>query len=183
MSTATQPITIEEYAQLPALERPTELVRGRIVDMNVPKPKHGYVCINIAAELRQHARQNDLGRVFGNDSGVITERDPDTLRGADVSYYSFDRLPRGPLPEGYFNVPPELVFEVRSPDDRWGEILQEVGEYLSAGVKVVCVVDPETDTAQVHRNDQPPVTAARDDTLDLDDAVPGFRPRLAEFLE
>lgn len=183
MSTATQPITIEEYARLPASERPTELVRGRIVEMNVPKPKHGYVCGNIYYALRKHADEHDLGRAFSNDSGVVTERDPDTLRGADVSYYSFDRLPRGPLRDGYFNVPPELVFEVRSPDDRWGEILQNVGEYLSAGVKVVCVVDPATDTAQVHRNDQPPVTAGRDDTLDLDDAVPGFRPRLAEFLE
>ena len=33
--------------------------------------------------------EHDLGHVLSNDSGVITERDPDTVRGADISFYSY----------------------------------------------------------------------------------------------
>ena len=41
-----------------------------------------------------------------NDSGVVTERDPDTLRGADVAFYCFARVPRESLPRArYLDVP------------------------------------------------------------------------------
>ena len=52
------------------------------------------------------------------------------------------------MPQGYLPVGAELVFEVRSPGDRWGRILGlKIGEYLEAGVKVVCVLDQMTDAA------------------------------------
>ena len=66
----------------------------------------------------------------------------DSVRGGDVVFYSYTRLPRGPIPEGYLEVVPELVFEVRSPSDRWAKITAKVGEYLDAGVLVACVLDP-----------------------------------------
>jgi hypothetical protein len=63
--------------------------------------------------LGGHLDRHDTGRLVGNDSGVVTEHEPDTVRGADVAYYSYERIPRGPLPRGrYLTVMPELVFEV-----------------------------------------------------------------------
>ena len=57
----------------------------------------------------------------------ITERDPDTLRGADFAFYSYTQVPKGSFPKrGYLKVPPDLVVEVRSPDDRWKNILSIV---------------------------------------------------------
>ena len=64
---------------------------------------------------RQFCDEHNLGHVVSNDSGVVTERDPDTVRGADVAFYSYGRVPPGPFPRGYLAVAPELVFEVRSP--------------------------------------------------------------------
>ena len=39
-------------------------------------------------------------------------------------------------------IVPDLIVEVRSEDDRWGDILAKVHEYLDAGVVVVIVLDP-----------------------------------------
>src|SRR5262245_46508192 len=135
-------LTAEQFRLLPDTGRPSELVRGRVVEMSLPAPRHGYYCGNICRVVGNHVAAKGLGRVMTNDSGVITERDPDTVRGGDVVYYSYERLARGPLPEGYLNVAPELVFEVRSPSDRWTKITAKVGEYLEAGVLIVCVLDP-----------------------------------------
>src|SRR5688572_979655 len=116
MSTVTEPLlTAEQYRLLPTDGRRTELIRGKVVEMNVPAPRHGYYCSKVDRILGNFAEEHDLGRVMCNDSGVVTERGPDTVRGADVCYYSYRSVPRGPLPEGYLPVPPELVFEVRSP--------------------------------------------------------------------
>src|SRR5207244_1669587 len=134
MSIVQTLLTAEEFARLPDRGRPTELVRGRIVEMNVPFPRHGQVCGQTAYLLKDYLRTDDRGQVVTNDSGVITERDPDTVRGGDVCFYSYTRVPKGPLPQGYLSVVPDAVFEVRSPDDRWSKITAKVAEYLNAGV-------------------------------------------------
>jgi len=120
---------------------------------------------------------------MSNDSGVITDREPDTVRGADVSYYSFSRLPRGPLAEGYGNEIPELVVEVRSPGDRWRDIQKKITEYLQAGVLAVVVLDPGPRTAHVFSADDPPRTLGAEDELTLPGILDGFRVRVGRFFE
>jgi Uma2 family endonuclease len=177
-------LTIEEYVRLPADGRKTELVRGRIVEVPPTYPFHGYVCGRIYKAVEQFVEAGKLGRVMTNDSGVVTERDPDTLRGADVCYYSYKRLPAGPLPrDSYLTVMPELVFEVGSPSDRRSKVLAKVTEYLTAGVTVVCVVNPDAGTAVVYRDNQDPETFAADAELALPDVLPGFRVPLRQFFE
>jgi Uma2 family endonuclease len=120
---------------------------------------------------------------MSNDSGVITQRDPDTLRGADVAYYSFDRLTREPLAKGYGPEVPELVVEVRSADDRWRDIQEMAVEYLKAGVLVVVVLDPERRSGHIFNVDEPPATLREDDKLTLPGMLEGFRVRLDRFFE
>ncbi len=154
MSTATKSAptalyTAEEYAALPDDGRLTELVKGEIVEMPSPTPSHGYVCGNIYWAVRSYVQPRDLGRVVTNDSGVITERGPDTMRGPDVAFYSYDRVPRGPLPAGYWPAP-ELAVEVRSPSERTSNVLAKVSEYLAAGVTEVWLVEPADTTVMVY---------------------------------
>lgn len=184
IATPTQPmlLTAEEYSALPDDGRTTELVRGRIVEMPSPTSSHGYYCGNIAGLLRDHIRPRDLGRIVTNDSGVRTERGPDTVRGPDVSFYSYSRVPRGPLPSGYWPAP-ELVFEVRSPSDRWAAITAKVGEYLTAGVLVVCVLDPETESMMVYPANAIARRLTADDELTLPEALPDFRVPIRQFFD
>jgi hypothetical protein len=42
-----------------------------------------------------------LGRILISDSGINTKRDPDTVRGADIAFYSYARMPKGPAPNDY----------------------------------------------------------------------------------
>ena len=91
-------LSAAEYAQLPDRGVPTELVRGRAIERNVPAPRHGEICANITTLINPHVRGRGMGRVVSNDGGIRTERDPDTVRGGDVAYYSYVRVPQGPLP-------------------------------------------------------------------------------------
>jgi Uma2 family endonuclease len=183
MSVATTEalLTAEEYLRLPDNGQPTELVRGRIVPMNMPKPRHGEICVQAAYLLRRFLDDNDLGRVVGNDAGILTRRGPDTVRGADIAFYSFAKVPKGPLPNDYLPVPPEVVFEVRSPGDRWSEIHAKVGEYLTAGVQVVCVLDDQTETAHVFPADDTPRTYTGEQELVLPGVLAGFRVAVRRF--
>jgi Uma2 family endonuclease len=172
---AAQRLTAEQFGMRPDPGHPEELVRGTIVAMPPPKPRHGQICGEVYFVVRQAAAEHNLGHVVCNDSGVITERDPDTVRGADIAFYSYARVPRGPLPDGYLPVPPDVVFEVRSPSDRDPEVLEEVAEYLNAGVGAVVVLDPEARSAHVHIAGRDVVVLGPGDELALPEWLGPFR--------
>lgn len=175
-------LTADEFWALPESARPMELVRGRIDYMNVPGPRHGQLCGRADRIFGNFVDEHDLGHVLTNDSGVITEHEPDTVRGMDVCFYSYSRLPKGPLPAKYVGVVPELVVEVRSPDDRWKRILRKVTEYLEAGVTAVCVLDPKTESAHLYSADAELLLKA-DELLTFPDILPGFAVPVRRFFE
>lgn len=176
-------LTAEEFALLPDRGRPVELVRGKVVELNVPFPRHGEICVQTVYLMRQYLEVDRRGRVVSNDSAVITERNPDSVRGVDVSYFSFAKVPPGPLPQGYLAVVPDLVFEVRSSDDRWKKILAKVAEYLNAGVLAVCVLDPEPQTIHVFSSDRPARILTVDEELTLPEILGDFRVLVRRFFE
>jgi Uma2 family endonuclease len=175
MATVEKLLTAEEYRLTPDTGQPTELVRGKIVPLNMPSPRHGQICARVVRFLGDYVESHDLGHVVSNDSGILTQHDPDSVRGADVAYYRYARVPRGPFPEGYLPVAPELVFEVRFPGDRWKEILAKVVEYLDAGVLAVCVLDPGTQTARVYSEDQPEQRFTAEEELVVSEVLSDWR--------
>jgi Uma2 family endonuclease len=185
MATTERLITLEEYLQLlPNLDQPTELVRGRMVTMNPPYPWHGYVCGRVVLIVGGFIETNDRGYPTCNDSGVVTEQDPDTLRGADFAFYSYQRVPKGTFKQkGYMPIAPDLVIEVKSPNDQWKDILEKVAEYLNAGVTVVCVLDPERQTATIYHADQPEQTLTAEQTLTFPQVLSGFSVDVKRFFE
>jgi Uma2 family endonuclease len=177
-------LTAEEFGELPDNGVRMELVRGVPVPMNMPFPRHGEVCVNVSYLLRRFLEDHPIGRAIGNDSGVVTERGPDTVRGADVAFYSFQRVPPGPLPRrGYLAVMPEVVFEVRSVSDRWSQIQAKVAEYLTAGVDTVVVLDEQTQRAWVYRDTDDPVELGPDQELVLPAPLDGWRVPVRRFFE
>jgi Uma2 family endonuclease len=174
-------MTAKEFLLLPDDGVPKELVRGRVITVNVPTPRHGQICGEVAYLLRRFLDDHRLGHVIPNDSGVVVEEDPDTVRGADVAFYSFQRVPPGPFPRGYLDVVPELVFEVRSPNDRWPRIVRKVGEYLDAGVSLVCVLDEQTQSARLYTPDGLVRVLGAEETLTFPDLLPGFEVRVERF--
>jgi Uma2 family endonuclease len=176
-------MTAEQFGQRRDPGYPEELVRGRIVAMCVPDRRHGYVCGRAVLIFGSFVEGHDLGRVMSNDSGVITERNPDTVRGADVAYYSYARLPKGPLPKGYGPEQPELVVEVCSENDRWRDILEKVSEYLIAGVLAVVVLDPEPQIAHIFSASDPPRRLGSEEELILPGILEDFRVRVGRFFE
>jgi Uma2 family endonuclease len=184
MATAASLMTAEEYAALPDPHGyPTDLVKGVVVTMVPPMPRHGQISAQIIYLLRRYLDDHPIGHVLSNDSGIITERDPDTVRGADVAYYSYRRVPKGPLPAGLLEVKPELVFEVRSPDQRWSELHVKIAEYLNAGVLAACVFDDDTRTVHAFYADRGSQVFAADDEFSLPDVLGDFHVKVERFFE
>jgi Uma2 family endonuclease len=182
-TTAPTLLTAAEFARRPDPGHPEELVRGRIVPMALTTRRHGQICSKSVRILGNFADERDLDHVVSNDAGVITERGPDTVRGADVAFYSYNKFPRGPMPADYGAEPPELIIEVLSPSDRWSKVHAKVTEYLEAGVLAVVVLDDDSRTAFLFRPDQGPRILGPDDELTFPEILPGFSVPVRRFFE
>ena len=83
---------------------------------------------------------------------------------------------------GYAPFAPDLAIEVLSPDDRPGEVLAKVGDWLDAGTRLVWVVDPVRRLARIYRADGTESFVGESDALDGEDVLTGFRRLLADVL-
>lgn len=180
MTVAQQFITAEQFAQM-TFDRPTELVRGEIVECAVPYSPHGAVIFAINAYLGMWNLTTKLGVFVTSDSWILTERDPDTVRGPDIFYIRNEKLANGKVPPGILTVQPDLAIEVLSPSDRRRDVPDKVSEYLRGGIVEVWVVDPDKRTLEVHRADQTPERLTTTDTLTSSELLPGFSCPVAEF--
>ena len=111
---------------------------------------------------------------MGSDSGVVLERDPDTVREPDIAFFSAQNVPLGERITGYAEVAPDLVVEIASPSDSRREVHDKAHMWLNHGVSLVWVVQPETRTVDVYQPDKAIATLGEQDSLDGLNVLPGF---------
>jgi Uma2 family endonuclease len=159
--------------------RKHELVDGQLV-VSPAGYRHGKVSIRLGARLLAHAEAYDLGDVLDSSTGFRLHGG--NVRCPDVSFVAKDRVSDGHPGEGFPDLVPDLAVEVLSPDDRPRAILDKVGEYLQAGVRLVWVIDPRAARAVAYRSPSDVRELSAGDDLDGEDVVRGFRCRLGDIL-
>ena len=175
-------LTAEEFALLPPPEdgAQQELVNGVVVTMPPPSFYHGQVCSKFDRKLGVFIDAHRLGWIASNDSGVILGRNPATVRGPDVAFWSRERMPEPPR-KGYAEIAPDLVVEVMSPSDVFLQSLRKVQEYLGASVREVWLAIPEDRSVLVCRSGQQQVILSNGDTLTGGEVLPGFSCAVADL--
>ncbi len=179
MVTTEKLMTAEEFLHVPEPEDGGrwELVEGRVVTMPPVSGGHGRRASRIDCALRAFIDRHSLGEVLV-EAGYVFARNPDSVRGPDVSFVANDRIPEGGIrDEGWVPCIPTLAVEVVSPDDLDREVQRNVDLYLGAGVARVWVVRPKNRTVTVHRPGGEAHAYGVDGSLASDDAgfaVDGF---------
>jgi Uma2 family endonuclease len=177
----TRTITDEELLQLPEDGNKYEVVGGELVMSPGAGPPHERIIMRLGALLVAFATDRHLGDVFG--SNLLYVLPSGNRRGPDLSFVAADRVaaigPETVFPE----LAPDLAVEIISPSDRPQRVLDKVGEYLEAGVRLVWVIDPQARKAAIHRS----LTTVREideaGSLDGEDVIPGFRCTLSAVLD
>ena len=155
-----------------------ELVHGELAEKTMGWESE-WIGTNLVALLWMHCRQHG-GWVNGSSAGYrcfeeSVPDDPDRVRKPDASYIAAHRLSPGELPTGHCELVPDLTVEVISPNDLYSEVEEKIDEYLRAGVRMVWVIDPHTESIRVHRLDGTVNDLRGDDELDGGNVVSGFR--------
>jgi Uma2 family endonuclease len=167
-------LTLEEFLALPEGDIKYEFVNGEAVpkyknDEVSPKFFHGSTTGALFIILSPWAEEK--GRVVIEWAIKLTRNHQDWLPIPDLTYVSYNRLAADWLQDEACPVPPELVIEIISPGQTFGDMTEKATDYLKAGVYRVWVVDTKARTITVFAPSSFPMTY-RDHQLITDDLLP-----------
>jgi Uma2 family endonuclease len=165
-------MTEADLANLPDDSYRHELVCGILVAEPLPFPLHDRTRWRVERALRAFVEAQNLGEVFG-EFGYLLARDPDTVRGPDLSFVARERLSNF-NERRFFSGAPDLAVEILSPSNRPGEMRAKVADYLAAGARLVWVVDPERQEVTAYRSLFSPIRLQPPAHLDGGDVIPGL---------
>ena len=180
---ANKSLTADDLLKLYSEGIRGELIQGEFHPTMSAGVTHGKVVINVAGELRSFVRPRRLGSLMGSDTGILLERDPDTVREPDIAYISAERMPIGAEVPGYSEVIPDLVVEVASPRDTPQQVEEKVRMWLSYGVRLLWTMRLSAHTVNVYPENGAELTLTEEDVLDGGDVLPGLSWEVSDIFD
>ncbi len=165
-------------------DRSFERVEGEIVEMSPANNWASEVIAELITLLTLYNRQTRLGRI--NDSSGGFDISATTTLAPDVAFTTFERIrqiyPDGKFPRtGFASLTPDLCVEVKSPTNSKRQMRQEAETYLKAGARLVWLIFPETETAEIYTPNADVAEIPREGILDGGDVLPGFSTPLTDI--
>jgi Uma2 family endonuclease len=156
-----------------------ELVDGVLVEKAMGI-RESALAVFLAHLIHDFLDKDALGIVLGADGMIRTF--PDQVRIPDVSFISWDKLPSEEVPdEGIGSVVPNLAVEVLSPSNTKAEMDRKLRDYFLAGVELVWVIEPKTQTAKSYTSPEDFLQISKSGSLDGGTVLPGFRLPLKQL--
>ena len=160
-----QQLTLEEFFNLPPGEGDItyELVDGQVIPKMSPKKFHSKLTrafLNLIENLCE-----DKGEVCPELAITLTRNGRNWVPIPDLLYISNERLPDDWEEEGACSVPPDLVIEIISPGQTFGQMTGKAQDYLNAGVLRVWIVDSKDRSITVFYPDAAPKTYRGDEII------------------
>lgn len=149
-----------------------ELVDGVLVEKAMGF-RESILAIALATYLREFILPRNLGVVAGADG--LVRLSSGLVRIPDVAFVSWNRLPDGRLPTTPIpDIVPDLAVEVLSQANTEAEMNRKLGEYFSAGVRLVWLVDPDRRNVIIYTSPNTAETLGAAQTLTGGKVLPEF---------
>lgn len=172
--------TMEDVIRLSESEgRLFELVDGTLVEKAMGWQESLLAGV-IMQWLNNYLDQHRIGVATGPDG--MTRLFSDTVRGPDVAFVAWTRLPDGRIPTAPIpDLVPNFVIEVLSVSNTYSEMSRKRREYFHAGVELLWMVDHRSRTVTVFRSPQEAFVVTEGQTLDGGKVLPGWQVDVAEL--
>ncbi|WP_373524780.1 Uma2 family endonuclease [Nostoc sp.] len=166
MTQVKSQITLEEFLALSEGEGDItyELVDGEAKPKMSPKRFHSRLTGTIYTLLTLCVQNR--GEVGIEWAITLKRKGRDWAPIPDLLYVSYSRLNSDLIEDEPCPIPPDLVIEIISPDQSFGEMSAKAIDYLNAGVMRVWVVDAKAKTITIFYPDAPPQTKSGADILE-----------------
>jgi Uma2 family endonuclease len=149
---AVKPFSLENFLSLPETEPESEYFDHEIIQKPNPQGKHSAIQGESTAFINSSLRTNKIARAllelrctFGGMSIV-----------PDISVFRCARIVRdrdGKI-ANIFNIPPDWLIEILSPDQSQTKLVKKILLALEHGIEMAWLLDPEEEVIFIYRANQ-----------------------------
>jgi Uma2 family endonuclease len=182
-------MTLDEFMQRYGDEGPFEIVEGEIVAMTPQVARSGIIAGKLFIELTGYVESKGLGQVFV-EVPVVTTFKTNWVTGSrvpDLMFVQAERMAQLAAADPDWEakpltIVPDLAVGIVSPTDRLSDVSKKIAGYLVDGVRLVWLVEPETQTVTIYTPGSKQLTRlSSEDTLTGADLIPGFEMPVAKL--
>ncbi len=169
MLSSTAKLTVQEFFELPEGDRPYELIDGQAIPKMSPKFFHSAVQATLIILLQSWCQGK--GRIYPEWAIKLKRNGTDWIPVPDLSYTSYNRLSTDWILDEACPVAPELVIEIISPGQTFGNLAEKATDYLQAGIDRVWLIDTKAQSITIFYPDTLPKTIKGTSAI-ADDLLP-----------
>jgi Uma2 family endonuclease len=168
-----QRLTLAEFLALPEEKPALEFEEGEVTQKVSPKSRHSALQGGFTEVVNRRFRRRkvalalpELRFTFGGHSFV-----------PDVSVLTWEHIPRTPTGDlaDDLLIPPDIAVEIVSPEQRVNALVRRCVQYVTLGVRIALLIDPDDRSVLLFMPDAVPVALTGTDAIDLESVLPGFR--------
>jgi Uma2 family endonuclease len=166
MAILEQRLTLNEFLALPEEKPALEYEDGAVIQKVPSMGRHSTLQWSACEQLNRFVLPSKVAMAFPELRTTFGGRS----RVPGVSVYLWGRTPRTDTGEvvDLFTDPPDIVAEIVSPGQRVNALVTRCVWFVSNGVRVALLVDPDDRSIIVFRPDTVPAARRGDDAVDLE---------------
>ena len=177
-------LTDEQFYRLCLVNGDRPLERNAQGDLIVMPPVGGLSGnreANFIADLVFWNRRTGLGKVFSSSTIFRLPNGGD--RSPDAAWVSLERWQQlsREQQEKFPPLCPDFVIELRSRTDNLSDLQAKMQEYLTSGLRLGWLVNPQQQLVEIYHPNQAVVQVTLPTTLNGESILPGFSLELGEF--
>ena len=154
---------------------------GQLIFMSPTGGETGKRNGNLFLQVGNWNLQTKLGVVFDSSTGFKLSND--AVRSPDVSWIPINKWNSLTKKQRrkYLPIDPDFVIELMSPSDSFDEAQNKLKEYISCGVKLGWLIDPDEKQVEIYRQGKDKEILDNPKTLSGEDIMPDLIVNLLEI--
>jgi Uma2 family endonuclease len=155
--------------------------KGKLIVMSPTGSESGKKNSSLLAQVWYWNNQCKLGVVFDSSTGFKLSNG--AIRSPDVSWIAIKRWNSlsDQQKRGFAPIDPDFVIELMSPTDNLEDLQQKMREYISCGVKLGWLINPDAKEVEIYRIGQDKQVINNPNSLSGEDILPGLTVDLADI--
>jgi Uma2 family endonuclease len=156
-------------------------VQGKLIIMSPTGSESGRRNGDLFFQVELWNRQKKLGVSFDSSSGFKLSNG--ATRSPDVSWIELNRWNSlsDKQKRGFAPINPDFVIELMSPTDNLEDLQKKMGEYISCGVKLGWLINPDEQKVEIYRIDRDKKVINNPSSLSGEDLLPGLTVDLSDI--
>jgi Uma2 family endonuclease len=175
----------QQFFELCQLNRELKFERsaqGELIIMPPTGGETGWRNSTLSAQLWNWNQNTGLGIAFDSSTGFHlpsgADRSPDAAWIAAERWNALTQSQK----RGFPPIAPDFVIELRSPNDSLATLQAKMQEYLTSGVRLGWLINPQEQQVEIYRQGQLTEVLTHPYQLEGEDVLPGFILSLREIL-